>query len=70
MAHTFSEEELITESDRSGLEVTVFLDDLIWSVEDAVSTMAYQRGILSAADAEETLEISGHGKPLLHNVNT
>ena len=70
MSHTFSEAELIAARERAGLEVTAFLDDLIWNVKEAVSTMAYQRGVLAATDVEQTLEISVHDELLLHNVDT
>ena len=41
MTYIFLEAELNSARDRSDLEVTAFLGELIWSVEDAVSDMAY-----------------------------
>ena len=69
MTHTFLEAKINAARDCSGLEVTAFLDGLIWSVEDAVSTMACQCGILAATDADQIFKILVHDKYLLRNVN-
>ena len=57
MTHIFLDIYLNSSSENSSSEVTVFLNNLIWIVKDAVISMSYELGALEMVEENQILEI-------------